>query len=314
MEPFYIEDCSKIPINSKGWYLQGFSRAGDRTGFVLHPQKFLFDCGVRTNQTCKNVFMTHVHTDHSLELPSICNRHKLSDSDQPFQIYAPSSSIKHLSLLFRAVAQLSFPDSEFQTEEQILGRAKADFHGVNAGDRFLVGNIKASSEIQYEMDIFPSYHTVQCVGYGLASLKRKLKAEYLAIMTDESIDKRERVKQLEDLKRDPQIELYTITRTPEIVFFCDSSIRNLAGHEGWKVYPTIVCECTGLFLDQQKKSEEEYLRIGHTCLSQLLPIIRLHKEKKWILIHVSTGIRREEIERVEKHLREEESLDITIYH
>jgi hypothetical protein len=36
MEPLYLEDCPKYEL-SKQIYLQGFSKAGDRTGFMLYP-------------------------------------------------------------------------------------------------------------------------------------------------------------------------------------------------------------------------------------------------------------------------------------
>ena len=292
MEPFYIEDCEKYAVNSKGWYLQGFSKAGDRTGFILYPQKFMFDCGVRTNGCCENIFMTHVHTDHSLELPAICNKHKLRETQKKYNVYVPSTSVKHITLLERCVTQLSFPESETQTDDEILKFQKININPVNCGDTFIIGN--------YKIQVLESHHTIQAVGYGISSITKKLKPEYLQMMEDESIDKKIRVKQLETFRKSG-VEIQETVTTPELAFFCDSSIHNLADHDEWKQYPVIVCECTGLVMN--KKTEQDYIDIGHTCITQLLPVIETHIDKKWILIHTSTALKTFEIKQIEADLQ-----------
>ncbi len=293
MEPLYIEDCVKLQLNSKGWYLQGFSRAGDRTGFILYPQKFIFDCGIRTNICCENIFMTHVHTDHSLELPVICNRHKVRDKpDFKYNIFLPSSSVENIKLLVRCVSQLSFPESRKQSNEEILSHQKIKLNAINAGDEFIIKDNLIS--------VFESHHTIQAVGYGISSISKKLKPEYLALFNDESIDKKERIKKFEVIKKSGT-ETYEQIIIPEVVFFCDSSIHNLSNHDEWQSYPVIVCECTGLSMN--KKSEQDFLNDGHTCITQLLPIIETYPDKKWILIHITTALNSAEIKKIELDLR-----------
>ena len=60
-----IEDCEKFTLDNPGkWTIQGFSKAGDRTGFMLYPLKILLDAGLST-YLIPNAVLLHSHTDHS---------------------------------------------------------------------------------------------------------------------------------------------------------------------------------------------------------------------------------------------------------
>lgn len=109
-EEFYtIEESNGIyNINSKGWYLKGWSRAGLKTGFLLYPFKILIDCGIHTSQKPNVIFLTHQHTDHTQAIPNICSRHKLTKSI----LYIPESSVKYITKYERAISELSNPDTE----------------------------------------------------------------------------------------------------------------------------------------------------------------------------------------------------------
>lgn len=290
-EPYYIEDCEKVQLNSKGWSLQGFSKAGARTGFILYPHKFVFDCGVKTKSCYEHIFMTHVHTDHSLELPFICNRNKMQKVNNKYKVFAPASSTKHLVLLMRCVTLLSYPEAEIYTDDKVMDHQKIMLKGVNSSDIIKINDC--------EIEVLESHHTIQAVGYGISSIKTKLKPEYQTMMLDETIDKKERINRLNNLKKSG-VETNEVVKIPELVFFCDSSIDNLLLHDEWKHYPVVVCECTGLI--QNKKTVQDYIEMGHTCILQLEPIMEANKDKKWILIHVSPASTRDEIKQVESDL------------
>lgn len=301
-EPLYIEDCEQVVLNSKGWTLKGYSRAGDRTGFILYPHKFTFDCGVRARAHNQYIFMTHVHTDHSLELPNLCNRHRLKHG-QTYNVHVPDTSIPPLILLERCVENLSNPDTVDWTDKQILDHQGVKFLGVNSGDIFTVNDS--------QIEVLKSHHTVQAVGYGISTIKTKLKQEYVDMMNNESVDKKGRVEQMKKLKKDG-VQVNETMIVPELAFFCDSSIENLTLHNEWKKYPIVVCECTGLAQEKNDKIESEYLEMGHTCISQLLPIMMEHLDKKWIIIHVSTSLKIPEIEAIELDLKNK-GIDIYIF-
>ena len=73
MHPHYIEDCPSWRIPGTSWFLQGFSEAGNRTGFLLKglPRLIALDAGLNTYKTPKIVLITHSHTDHVQSLPAI---------------------------------------------------------------------------------------------------------------------------------------------------------------------------------------------------------------------------------------------------
>ena len=264
--PLYLEDCKKYYLTDK-IYLQGYSCAGDRTGFMIYPHKILFDCGVRTQQAPEYILTTHSHIDHTGELPYICNRHKLFEKDS-YKVYTPESTISALSMLIKGISVASFPESINVSIEETLKHQKINLIPINAKDKFLIKN--------YEIEVFPAYHSVQSVGYGISSCVKKLKEEY------SNIEKTKLIK----LKKSG-IDILENKVSPEIVLYCDSTIENLKNHEDWKKYPIIVCECTNF---DEKISDE------HTSLFQLLPIMLENIDKLWCLIHTSRKLKDDMIE------------------
>lgn len=275
-EKLYIEDCPKYHLNDKGMYLQGFSKAGDRTGFMLFPHKLLFDCGVRTKQAPAYIFNTHCHVDHTGELPYICNKHKLFDLPN-YQVYTPGSTTQYLMLLVRAIATISNPKKSKLNDTELLLEQKIEFKPVNAGDIFMAG--------LYEIEVLEAHHDVQSVGYGISSFSKKLKKEYeglpgkeLALLKKSGIDIQEQVKNY------------------DIAFFCDSTIHNLTEHSEWKKYPIIVCECTGF-------DGRVVIDNGHTGITELLPVMMENQDKSWIIIHTSRSAKNNLIEKLVNEIK-----------
>lgn len=277
MEPLYLEDCEKFQIGSKGMYLQGFSKAGDRTGFMLYPHKLLFDGGVRVKQAPPFILNTHCHVDHTGELPYICNKHKLFDSPS-YEIYTPSSTIPAILLLIRGICAVSNPERMILSDEKILELQRIKLNPVNAGETF---EIKG-----YEVEILEAHHDVQSVGYGISSRTKKLKEEYKGLSG----------KEIGALKRNG-VDMEEIVKVPDIAFFCDSTIHNLTEHAEWKKYPIIVCECTGL-------DGEVVIDNGHTGITELLPVMLANPDKQWIIIHTSRRLKKEDMKKEEMKLIE----------
>lgn len=262
--PLYLEDCSKFPIGTKGMYLQGFSKAGDRTGFMLYPHKILFDGGVRVEQAPAYILNTHCHVDHTGELPYICNKHKLFDRPS-YEVYTPASTVPVIMLLIRAIGCVSNPKRMSWTDEKILVDQRIQFKPVNAGDTFMIKD--------YEVRVLEAHHDVQSVGYGISSFALKLKPEYANIAG----------KELGTLRKNG-VEIQERVRVPDIAFFCDSTIHNLTDHSEWKEYPIVVCECTGL-------DGEVVINNGHTGITELLPVMLGNADKQWIIIHTSRRLK-----------------------
>lgn len=91
--------------------------------------------------------------------------------------------------------------------------------------------------------------------------------------------------------------MYEKILNPEFVFYCDSTIDNLASHNEWKKYPVVVCECTGLNISPLDNGERNYDN-NHTSLATLKPIMLDNKDKKWFIIHVGLGCGEELIKQI----------------
>lgn len=264
--PLYLEDCNKFYLDDKkSMYLQGFSKAGDRTGFMLFPHKILFDCGVRSDQAPSYILNTHCHIDHIGELPYICNKHKLQGRPS-YEVYTPETTINVVTHLVKSIACASNPTKMELSCDDILLNQRIKLNPVNAGDVFMIKN--------YSVEVLCAHHEVQSVGYGISNTVKKLKPEYTNCTKQEILD----------LKKN-NVELTNCVSVPEIAFYCDSTINNLTDHTEWHQYPIIVCECTGL-------DEKNAIDRGHTGIKELLPVMLKHPDKLWVIIHTSRRLDR----------------------
>lgn len=313
-EIFMIEDSNTIfQINSKGWFLKGWSRAGLKTGFLLYPFKILFDCGINTTAKPEYVFLTHQHTDHTQALPNICSRHKQTIS----KVYVPSSSIKFITKYERVITELSDPNCENLTDQEILNHQNINLIPIDPFDIINLPKLCGDQELQIE--VLKAYHDVQSNGYGVSSYVKKIKPEYEYLFTDLTSEPRtnmtkedlalakvNRINTIKNIKSSG-IDMYNKVLMPEFAFFCDSTIHNLSHESAWKKYPVIICECTGLDADKatsDKKQNRDFDQ-NHTSILTLKPIMLDNKDKKWFIIHVSLGCSEDKIKQIESELNAE---------
>jgi ribonuclease BN (tRNA processing enzyme) len=310
-----IEDSHyQFDINSKGWYLKGYSRAGSKTGFLFYPFKILFDCGIHTSSKPDIIFLTHQHTDHMQAIANICSRHKPTVST----IYLPEPSVRFITKYERIISELSDPEAENYTDEEILLHQNICLVPKNPGDIF---NITTGSGQQLQIEVLKAYHSVQSNGYGISSWKKIIKPEYERLIKEISEEEKislsseeqkqlkiNKIKEIKDLKS-KNIDMYNAVLNPEFAFYCDSTIQNLSEEVEWKKYPVIICECTGLDitkLDSTRDYDE-----NHTSLLKLKPIMLENKDKRWLLIHVGMGCSNDKIEEIKTELKNE-GIDVEI--
>lgn len=295
--PGKIEDCAKISLeNPSHWSIQGYSKAGDKTGFMLHPLKIMLDAGMTTSQIPHAIVMTHSHCDHSLNLPTI-----LTGRQRPVKgqeglcgkpVYLPESCLQPIQRLMEGVILLSDNDTgnenpyvNFKNPEEIHRRQGYHPIVVKSYQKIKIPGIK-----NIEMEILPAYHNTESVGYGFSSLKNKLKPELHKLGKEGIIAARKRGEEI-------NIEV-TI---PEVLFFCDSKIDNFTKHDEWQKYPVIMAECTGF---PEKHTIESMTAKFHTHLLQLEPVMERFKDKQWILTHTSSSLKNDDLEKEETRLRE----------
>jgi ribonuclease BN (tRNA processing enzyme) len=306
-EVYTIENTHFIfEINSKKWFLKGWSRAGLKTGFILYHFKILFDCVIYTSSKPDIIFLTHQHTDHTQAIAHICSRHKPNIT----KIYLPEPSIKYITKYERVISELSNPLSENLTDEEILAQQNIKLIPANPFDIF---NLNITGQ-ELQVEVIKAYHDVQSNGYGFSTWVKQIKPEYADLIKEldeneknllsaEEIKsiKQDKINKIKELKS-KQIELYTKTLNPEFVFYCDSTIENLTNHSEWKKYPVIICECTGLDPKPKQNSDDRDYDQNHTSILTLKPIMLDNKDKKWLLIHISQSCSEEKIKQIECEL------------
>lgn len=298
MSKAQIDDCEKITLENPGkWTLQGYSKAGDRTGFLLHPLKILLDAGMSTNQIPNAVLISHSHCDHTLALPLILTgRHKPVKGQEKLlgrPVYMPNDCLVPIQRLMEAVIMLSENDAatiksnyvNLLSQEYIYRRQGYQPQVVRKGQIFQIPAIK-----NVEVEVLKAYHNTECFGYGFISIKKKLKAKFQQLGKDAIIAAKKAGEEIND----------TI-KVPEFLYFVDSTIQNLTQQTEWQKYPVITAECTGF---PATHPVESMTARHHSHLSLIEPIMAQWTDKQWILIHTSSTIKNDRLQEEEIRLRE----------
>lgn len=287
-----IESFNKIQLrNPSNWSIQGYSKAGERTGFILHPLKITLDAGVNTFIEPVATVITHSHCDHTLSLPTLYSyrKKKLKGQEELFgrPIFMPKACELPVQKLMEAAILLSDNNPKIEKldlsiKENIWKRQGYQPIIVKPDEHYPIYGIP-----NLYVEILQAYHNTETVGYGFYTKKRKLKKEYQNKTKQEIIDAKKN-----------NMEIDTEVINYEVVYFCDSTIHNLEYHYEWKKYTVIICECTEF---PEKHNVENYR--DHTHLTSLERILKLNNTKQWILIHTSSAVKKDIILQHENRLR-----------
>jgi len=291
-----IEDCEKIILsNPSKWTLQGYSKAGDKTGFLLYPLKILLDAGMPTTQTPNAVLISHSHCDHTLSLPLVLTQRNGTLKGQEHllgrPVYMHNDCIVPIQRLMEAIIMLSDNDNlnpvdyvNLLSQEYIYKRQGYHPQIVTEGQIFQIPSVN-----NVEIEVLKAYHNTGCFGYGFTSIKKKLKKKFHTLGKDAIIEAKKNGEEIND-----------IVKIPEFLYFVDSTIENFTKHNEWQKYPVITAECTGFpNIHPVEKMVQRY----HSHLSLLEPIMEQWKDKQWILIHTSSTISNKMLEEEEKRLQ-----------
>jgi ribonuclease BN (tRNA processing enzyme) len=224
------------------------------------------------------------------------------------KIFVPKSSLNSLLKYQRSSHELNYPKTISMTDEEFVNYVNIKYIPVEPKliiTEFELNQNSLNIHIPYQIEILKAYHNVDSVGYGFSENKTVLKKEIKDILTDNNVQNALLMKSL----REKKIEINEIQQIPSFAFYCDSQILNLSKHDEWKKYPVIICECTGLNSTENDKNiyHERY----HTCITQLLPIMKEFIDKRWILIHISMWLSVEQIIEIETKLKND-GFDISI--
>jgi ribonuclease Z len=124
-------------------------------------ERFLFDCGEGTQRqmmrfstgfTVSHVFLTHLHGDHVLGLPGLCQTLDFNDREEPLAIHAPPGTRRTVENLVGVTG--ARPDYPVRVSD------------ARPGEVALRAN-------EYEVRAFATDHRTRSVGYALVEDDRK---------------------------------------------------------------------------------------------------------------------------------------------
>lgn len=209
--------------NSTLKIIKGQSIGSIRSCFYIPHLKLMLDAGMSSPFSPRHIFVTHCHTDHSFSLPMI-----ISGLDYSPNIYVPKEN-QTLFDNFIQSTQLLNSNGTYHTGVKCIG--------VEEGD---IVSIKKNTHVE----IFNMSHVVPCRGYGIYTVKNKLRREYAELSRIE----------IRNLIRNGDIQSTDIReqiRMNELMYFGDTSIQGVNNFVEYCVtqqiyYSNIMIECTFL--------------------------------------------------------------------
>ena len=218
--PHRLENCRSCKIPGTKWTLQGHSRAGERTGFIVPELKLVLDAGVPSMKSPLTICVTHTHTDHTTALQDLIPR------EAKVNVLAPVEAWPALEYYLNAVQSLA--DGVLITDR----KDNKMFVDAIIPHEMKPGALVEVNKRSIHIEAFACKHRVPCLAYGISSARRKLRSDLQGLPGKDIAKLRE---QGEDVT-----EAVTI---PQFIFFGDTTHEALENEEVWK-YPVVIIECT----------------------------------------------------------------------
>jgi ribonuclease BN (tRNA processing enzyme) len=310
--PCRLEDAEEYALlDQPNWRVQGHSNAGERTGYFIHGVNVVVDCGLSTWRTPTALFLTHRHTDHSMELPAMVSYRTVPRKGQEGllgrPVVMPPECVKMIAHLCASIAYLS--DGVLPASDEAALK-RIGIHPITAAPScgYPAAAAFAARDSTYDeaarvpppppsaptflevpglpdirVEVLPGYHLdCQSNAYGFCEVRRKLGPAYQGLEG----------KELKAL-RAQGVDLMVETLVPHLLIFGDTTPDALLNHTEWQKYKNVFIECTacqetGLAKEAVADEVASRRRRGHTHAAELLPILeKMQAGRRWFIQHTS---------------------------
>lgn len=228
----------------------GYSISAYRTGYLILPYKIYLDAGLPSPIPPNLILLSHGHNDHIASLYSLL----IEGTNTP--VLLPKNITSNI--------------------QQILN----GFSSLNSGKKVKYNNWQPLSTNNYQINIckqkleINSYsldHTVECLGYSIDKISKKLKDKFTNIPGHK----------LKDIKKKENIhdEFYI----PILLFVSDTG-KSILDTLPFNKYPLVIIECT--FFDEDHYLES--VKRKHLHWNDLEPIVSKNIDTIFILGHFSS--------------------------
>lgn len=249
----------------KGLTIEGYSRAAVQTYWRIPELKLGFDLGAQPWEFMGTPmwFVSHTHLDHIAALPVYVARRRMMKMEPPV-IHLPSHAIDTVHQWLKVVSRLD------------RGRLPCELVPVEAG-------MEISVSRETVVTVHATSHTVPSVGYIVWERRKKLKAEYRELRSD----------QIRDIRLSGT-EVSEETRLPRLAYLGDSRPEGLDDNPDMYRAEILITEMTFVAPSHRKEKIHKH---GHMHLDDYAQRRDRFQNEQIILSHFSTRYHTQQIHR-----------------
>lgn len=236
-------------ITLENYKLKGYSRAAKNTGFQIYPLGIFLDAGIEFENIPKLILITHGHLDHIKMLyPLTC----LNDDVTILSPFAYTNFIRNYLLSCKNLTCCKKTNLE-----------NNNIFGMQNDSKYVFIKDK------WEIKTYPMDHGVDCLGYGIFQIKKKIKEEFKSYNKE----------QILELKK--QNIIFTNRISQGFLFFGGDTSKKSLSKLPINHFKYFMIECTFILDEDYQQTKIK----KHLHYQDLLPYIKSNEETTFILFH-----------------------------